>query len=97
MGEPVEVDGEPGAGCEERAEAAAGGSCARLQLGEHHPAGQPPHLLSHFFSFQVGMFWFSGLSEAQGLALADHHVYVMPSKTFTHGSLSFLLPQAMAE
>jgi len=28
---------------------------------------------------QVGMFWFSGLSEAQGMALADHHVYVMPS------------------
>jgi len=25
------------------------------------------------------MFWFSGLSEAQGMALADHHVYVMPS------------------
>jgi len=28
---------------------------------------------------QVGMFWFSGLSKAQGMALADHHVYVMPS------------------
>ena len=85
MGEAVEVDGDPGAGSEEAAEAAPGGSGARLQLGEHHPAGQPLHVLSS--SFQVGMFWFSGLSEAQGMALADHHVYVMPSKYFTLGSI----------
>ena len=36
----VQVDGEPGARCEERVEAAAGGSCARLQLGEHHKASE---------------------------------------------------------
>ena len=37
---------------------------------------------SPLFAFQVGMFWFSGLSKAQGMALADHHVYVMPSNNF---------------
>ena len=42
----VKVDGEPGARCEERAEAALGGSGAGLQLGEHHPAGEQPHILS---------------------------------------------------
>ena len=86
----VKVDGEPGARCEERAEAAPGGSCARLQLGEHHQAGEqcpfsPP--------FQVGMFWFSGLSEAQGMALANHHVYVMPSKNFTQRGSFFYFRQ----
>ena len=38
---------------------------------------------SPLFAFQVGMFWFSGLSKAQGMALADHHVYVMPSNNFS--------------
>ena len=50
---------------------------------------QVSHYMSSSSSFQVGMFWFSGLSEAQGMALADHHVYVMPSKTFTLGQLLY--------
>lgn len=27
---------------------------------------------------QVGMFWYSGLTPAQGMKLAEHHVYMMP-------------------
>ena len=27
---------------------------------------------------QVGMFWYSGLTRAQGMKLAEQHVYMMP-------------------
>ena len=49
--------------------------------------------LSPLFAFQVGMFWFSGLSKAQGMALADHHVYVMPSNNFFLKSLTHSIHQ----
>ena len=49
MGEAVEVDGDAGAGGEEAAEAALRGSGARLQLGEHHPAGEPLHVFLLLF------------------------------------------------
>ena len=48
---------------------------------------------SPLFAFQVGMFWFSGLSKAQGMALADHHVYVMPSNNFFLKSLTHSIHQ----
>merc|ERR1712211_82876 len=65
VGEPAEVDGDPRAR-------------VRRQLRQRLEDLAPTYNWQSITQ-QVGMFWFSGLSRSQGMALADHHVYVMPS------------------